>query len=243
MEIQRAVIVPRMISAKRAGRIAAIRNVLRTASSSYAGPGTFGVGGERFVRPEAGILRIVGCGWRPRRSLVRPVTGDAAISMRMRLRSIGSALLRFPHASLLESREQGAFRSTSGGSTVLANSSRVYTANLVTGRFRNLVRATAWLFLAWTAVDLGVPSLCALDHEPERPRIYSSSALMDARSSNETSPDAPVHVDDCFCCSHCVNVTPMHCPEILTIARTDTALPSDSAPVAAGYPPYHPPRA
>ena len=112
----------------------------------------------------------------------------------------------------------------------------------VTGRFRNLVRATAWLFLAWTAVDLGVPSLCGLDHESEPSRIYSSSALMDARSTNETSPDAPVHVDDCFCCSHCVNVTAMHSPEILTIAGTDTALPSDSAPIADGYPPYHPPR-
>ena len=112
----------------------------------------------------------------------------------------------------------------------------------MTGGFRIVVRATAWLFLAWTAVDLGFPSLCALDQEHEPPRVFSSP-LMDAPSTNETTHDAPVHIDDCFCCSHCVNVTAMQSPATLTIARTDAALPIDSVPVAAGYPPYHPPRA
>ena len=112
------------------------------------------------------------------------------------------------------------------------------------GRFRKLIRATAWLFLAWTAVDLGVPSLCALDQERESSPIYSSSGRIDGTStSNDGAPDAPVHVDDCFCCSHCVNVTAIHTPAILTIARTDADLPADGVPVPAGYPPYHPPRA
>ena len=105
------------------------------------------------------------------------------------------------------------------------------------------MRATAWLFLAWTAVDLGVPSLCALDQEREPPRMYSASGRIDAPSTSETTPDAPVHVDDCFCCSHCVNVSALHTLESLSIARTDIALRPDGGPVAAGYPPYHPPRA
>lgn len=111
------------------------------------------------------------------------------------------------------------------------------------GRFRKLIRATAWLFLAWTALDLGVPSLCALDQERESPPIYSSSERIAAPSTpNESTPDAPVHVDDCFCCSHCVNVTALHALATLAFVGTDLALPSDSVPVAAGYPPYHPPR-
>lgn len=111
------------------------------------------------------------------------------------------------------------------------------------GRFRKLIRATAWLFLAWTAVDLGVPSLCALDQESQPPRVYSSSPRMDAPSTNETIPDAPVHVDDCFCCSHCVNVSPILSLDALALVRSDPNQLADGVRIPAAYPPYHPPRA
>lgn len=112
------------------------------------------------------------------------------------------------------------------------------------GQFGRLVRATAWVFLSWTAVDLGVPSVCALDQEDESLKIHSSSErVAPASTPHDGTPEAPVHVDDCFCCSHCVNVTAIHTPATLALVGTDVALPSDSVPVAAGYPPYHPPRA
>ena len=110
------------------------------------------------------------------------------------------------------------------------------------GRFRKLIRATAWLFLVWTALDLGVPSLCALEHEGEPPGVYSASPLMDAPSTNETTPDAPVHVDDCFCCSHCVNVA-LSEPLLTATSNTPRHLASPvRIPVRDGHPLYHPPQ-
>ena len=121
---------------------------------------------------------------------------------------------------------------------------RCYTAKPVAfGRFGTFVRATAWLFLAWTAVDLTVPSLCALDREQDPALIYSSDARVDVAPTPHSTTPAPVHVDDCFCCSHCVNMTAIHALASLSLGRTDTPLPADRMPLAAGYPPYHPPRA
>jgi hypothetical protein len=64
-----------------------------------------------------------------------------------------------------------------------------------------LARVIALVFLTWTAVDLTNSSLCALDQEGARQTCTTATPnLCDA----EPSP-APVHIDDCFCCSHCVN--------------------------------------
>lgn len=77
-------------------------------------------------------------------------------------------------------------------------------------RHSRIVQAVAVLILLWTGADLINPSLCALDREQERLVIVSDAAdaTVDAviGAALPTAPDAS-HVDDCFCCSHCVEVT------------------------------------
>lgn len=73
-------------------------------------------------------------------------------------------------------------------------------------RHSGLLYAFAVFLLFWTATDLINPSLCALDNQAGVP-ISSTSTLKD----HSTSPgpnQAPGHIDDCFCCSHCVDVQP-----------------------------------
>ena len=104
------------------------------------------------------------------------------------------------------------------------------------------VRAAAWLLLGLVALDLGNPSLCALDQEmPSIP--VSAAATLDAGSTDGGAPIRPVHVDDCFCCSHCVDVASAQSPAKLAWASIRIQLPTDSAPLPTAYPPYHPPRA
>ena len=107
-------------------------------------------------------------------------------------------------------------------------------------QFRRIVRAVALTFLAWTAVDLGVPTLCALDNE--LPQAYTSAPTIHTPSNEGGTPSRPVHIDDCFCCSHCVNVTALAAPAGLALAIQAPPLPAEFLPVALGYPPYHPPR-
>ena len=103
-------------------------------------------------------------------------------------------------------------------------------------------RAAAWLLLALVALDLGNPSLCALDQEaPSIPA--SAAAALDARPTGDSAPARPVHVDDCFCCSHCVDVASAPGPAKLAWAGIRIPLPTDAAPLPTAYPPYHPPRA
>ena len=124
------------------------------------------------------------------------------------------------------------------------HSRRCYSAkSMGFGRFGRLLRATAWLFLAWTVIDLAVPRLCALDREQAPVPIHSSAARIDVPSAPLGTTPTPVHVDDCFCCSHCVNVTGIHAPASLALARTEPPLPTAWMPLTDGYPQYHPPRA
>ena len=109
-------------------------------------------------------------------------------------------------------------------------------------QFRTTCRAVAWLLLAWVSVDLGFPALCALDQEL-RPLTAATASLEAPSSSDDGAPAPPVHIDDCFCCSHCVDVGSMVglLPRAGVTARM--AFPVDRAPFRAGYPLYHPPRA
>lgn len=99
----------------------------------------------------------------------------------------------------------------------------------------------AWLFLAWVTVDLGFPSVCALDQDQLIPASFTSS--VDVPAPADTAPASPAHIDDCFCCSHCVNVTAIAGP--LVINRIDLRVTPATVrlPHARGYPSYHPPRA
>lgn len=97
------------------------------------------------------------------------------------------------------------------------------------------------VLLAWTAVDLTATRLCAAD------------AVAMATTSPEARPDdghgpasgAPArqsHIDDCFCCSHCVSVA---MPEPLLAVTADTPRHVTSRvriPFDDGHPLYHPPQ-
>ena len=107
--------------------------------------------------------------------------------------------------------------------------------------FRKAVRTTVWALLAWAAVDLGVPSVCALDRE-NRPAALSAHVVT-VPLGDDASPNQPGHIDDCFCCSHCVNVSPLTAVLAPFVGGTLVALLPISSPHSAGYPSYHPPRA
>lgn len=108
-------------------------------------------------------------------------------------------------------------------------------------RFHRIVRIGVMVLLAWTALDLTAPSLCALDAEGQ-----STDA---AYSVNDTEPSIPAdvpaepgHVDDCFCCSHCVEPTALPAPAGLEFVVTQYRALPDSLPLSAALPLYHPPR-
>ena len=115
----------------------------------------------------------------------------------------------------------------------------VYYEFMLSVRFGTRARAVACILLLWVALDLGFPSLCALDQTSVP---SSATANGDTRPADDSVPDPSKHVDDCFCCSHCVDVTSMAAPSPLVWAVGDLALPEDRAPFAAKNPLYHPPR-
>ena len=100
-------------------------------------------------------------------------------------------------------------------------------------QFRTLMRAAAVLLLLLVSLDLSNPALCALDTE--------KGATAGTESDHE-SPRAP-HVDDCFCCSHCVDVTAVAAPAGLLFVTTPRVWWLPAEPFPAIYPPFHPPRA
>lgn len=71
-------------------------------------------------------------------------------------------------------------------------------------RFRVVFRVAALVLLMWTSADLTTAELCALDREGF-PIGAETSSDVDGRSAPPLAPSQQdSHVDDCFCCSHCV---------------------------------------
>ncbi len=102
-----------------------------------------------------------------------------------------------------------------------------------------LSRLLACLLLAWTAIDLAVPSLCALEDELRTVSVAGQAVA----PSSDAAPDAqPSHVDDCFCCSHCVDVKPATRPLGVSAVTTNVSALVEQAPRLDGDPLYHPPR-
>ena len=100
------------------------------------------------------------------------------------------------------------------------------------------------LLLLWTAADLSNSSLCALDSEGTDAVSSSTHEPLSAGSNAPAPVQTPErHIDDCFCCSHCVDVQTF-APAILVMAvelqRTPLVL---AAPRLFGAPLYHPPLA
>jgi len=108
-------------------------------------------------------------------------------------------------------------------------------------RHSRLVRTVATVILLWTAADLTNVSLCALDSdELGRSVAVGLTATLSGETTNEAPQPAP-HIDDCFCCSHCVDVQVL-VPAVVAepVARRES--PVDvAAPVGFGFPQYPPP--
>ena len=99
----------------------------------------------------------------------------------------------------------------------------------------------AMLLLLWTATDLSNASLCALDNEDASP-VQASVMLADGSASH--LPVQPVqHIDDCFCCSHCIDVQAVILATVAMRVDLKRARLDLFAPHIFGSPLYHPPLA
>lgn len=96
--------------------------------------------------------------------------------------------------------------------------------------------------LLWTAADLTNASICALDSDEfGGSPAHQSAASMSAASTTPAPAQPSPHVDDCFCCSHCVEVAVL-IPTIVAEAISRREPPLDAAaPESLGFPLYHPP--
>lgn len=103
---------------------------------------------------------------------------------------------------------------------------------------RRAARVTAILLLSLVAIDLSSPSLCALDS----PSPAQAIQVDFNGSSRDAEPGTPVHVDDCFCCSHCVRPGAMLAPLSLTLLRDTFSPPVADGVLSTVGAPFHPPR-
>ena len=101
------------------------------------------------------------------------------------------------------------------------------------------------LLLMWTAVDIAAPGLCALEREDDFSIVADADKAATVVTTDASLPDdpstPPLHVDDCFCCSHCVDLSrhvmmfspagDVECDAIVMLRLVDHIPP----------PPYHPP--
>lgn len=104
---------------------------------------------------------------------------------------------------------------------------------------RRAARITAILLLSLVAFDLASPTLCALDKATAAP---TTQAAADGASHDAAPPEAPTHIDDCFCCSHCVHPGASIAPLGLTLVRGTLPAPLTDGDFSALGAPFHPPR-
>jgi hypothetical protein len=86
---------------------------------------------------------------------------------------------------------------------------------------RLVLRWCATVLLLWTAIDMMAPGLCALEREHDDVSVAAAADAAGASDDaagvtarvalDEALPPAgdstpATHIDDCFCCSHCVDV-------------------------------------
>lgn len=97
------------------------------------------------------------------------------------------------------------------------------------------------ILLLWTVADLSNSSLCALESEGAGAFTAASSAPGGSVVTTKVPSQTPTHIDDCFCCSHCVDV---QAPSLLKVA---IAVDLERSPVVVAAPSafasslYHPP--
>ena len=109
-------------------------------------------------------------------------------------------------------------------------------------RFTVLWRVVALSLLLWTAVDLADVTACALDNE-RLGTLGSSQDSIIAHRDAPGNPAPPVHVDDCFCCSHCVDVEAFIAASSVTIPKSRPETLANHHLLLLATPFYHPPQA
>ena len=104
---------------------------------------------------------------------------------------------------------------------------------------RRLGRLVALFLLLWTTFDLVNASACALENE----QVFASAMArhIGAPSGRDGVPQA--HVDDCFCCSHCVDVEPLAFPGRQPVHNCRQKFQPSAHPDQLPLAFYHPPQA
>lgn len=110
-------------------------------------------------------------------------------------------------------------------------------------RESRVVQAVVMLLLLWTAADLSNASLCALDNEGPPMQLTTGHASLDSSNAQVPDPTPERHIDDCFCCSHCVDVQAFSPPMVVMPVEMQRSPLVLAAPRLFGAPLYHPPLA
>ena len=109
-------------------------------------------------------------------------------------------------------------------------------------RHSRLVKTVIMILLLWTAADLTNTSLCALESEDSRPtQVENSAPGLSEATQPRPLPEPVGHFDDCFCCSHCVEVQPVFPPAAGLRVAPQRAPMTAPAVRIFGFPLYHPP--
>lgn len=69
-----------------------------------------------------------------------------------------------------------------------------------------------------------------------------TTAAADEAPEGSEAPRPPAHVDDCFCCSHCVQPGTVLAPLGLTLLRDRLSPPVTDGDFSTVGAPFHPPR-
>lgn len=109
-------------------------------------------------------------------------------------------------------------------------------------RLGRIHRFVVLLILAWTALDLGYPVLCSLDREQIGSTYFAQDVIGASSSSSSEKPATPGHVDDCFCCSHCVTFTDVTSAQRTMGTVRQQKIDPPTAPLFRAFPIYHPPQ-
>lgn len=111
-------------------------------------------------------------------------------------------------------------------------------------RLRSFYRVAALLLLFLTGLDLsmdvGSVTFCAIDAERTHAVPPSENGLGNPTSHSQQSQSP--HIDDCFCCSACVNVTPVAQPlNVTLVAATPLPVVPRQLPLLSRFL-FHPPQ-
>ena len=108
-----------------------------------------------------------------------------------------------------------------------------------------MLRWCATVLLLWTAIDMMAPGLCALEREHDDAAVAAGAAgaaFAQALPPADDSTSVP-HVDDCFCCSHCVDMWRLDAVAAPADLVQHFVMHERRAVDNVPPPPYHPPLA